>query len=76
MYYHLQFLKGAPGFYVPAWKKMPEAFLITRRGIHWVGEEDLARRMMTAVCRRLYLIRRLPYYEYFRWRLRRLLGFT
>lgn len=76
MYYHFNFLKNAPGFYVPAWEKMPEAFRITLRGVHWVGEEDLTRRLAAAVCRRLYLIRRLPslYYRYFRWYLLRLLA--
>lgn len=59
MYYHLQFLKNEPGFYVPTWETMPEAFLITRRGVHWVGKEDLIRRLVTAAGRRIYFLRNL-----------------
>jgi hypothetical protein len=62
MYYHIHFLKADPRFYVPAWEEMPEAFLIKQSGIHWVGEEDLARRLVTAVRRRLHLIKELPSY--------------
>jgi len=54
IYYHLQYLKESPGFYVPLWDRMPEAFLITKRGVYWVGEEDRARRLKTAAGRSTY----------------------
>jgi hypothetical protein len=59
IYYHLQYLKESPGFYVPAWDKMPEAFLITKRGVYWVGEEGLARRLETVISRKSYFFYKL-----------------
>jgi hypothetical protein len=58
MYYHLQYLKEEPGFYVPEWETMPYAFLLKPRGVYWVGEEDRARRLATAVRRGAYLVGR------------------
>jgi len=51
MYYHIHDLKREPSFYVPDWKAMPEAFLITRRGAFWIGDETLRQSLTTAVKR-------------------------
>jgi len=74
MYYHFHDLKREPGFYVPNWQKAPEAFMITRRGAFWIGEQRLAERVATSVQRRIssYGKGTWAIYLFMRWKLRRL----
>jgi hypothetical protein len=77
MYYHLQYLKESPGFYVPVWDEMPDAFLITKRGVYRVGEEGWARRLETEMRRNFYFFSKLTSngYQTLRRLRRRLLKF-
>jgi hypothetical protein len=59
IYFHIHHLKESPLFYVPRWKKLPDAFLITRKGVFWIGREGLAQRLRTGIPRRLFSARAL-----------------
>ena len=56
MYYHINFLKEVPSFYIPRWKELPPAFRITRQGFFWIGEEPLSQRVADAVQRKLHFV--------------------
>lgn len=73
IYYHLHDLKREPGFYVPDWPRMPAAFMITRRGACWIGEQRLAQRLATAARRQAHFCREAmrAIYRLLRWKLRR-----
>jgi hypothetical protein len=56
MYFHLQFLKLERRVFVPRWKEIPPAFLLTRRGVFWRGEQPLGQRLTSAVQRAFYFV--------------------
>lgn len=58
IYYHYQYLKQEPGFYVPKWDKMPSAFLIKPLGVYWAGEGSEPHPLSTAVGRYLSFVGR------------------
>ena len=59
MYFHLQFLKFERRVFVPRWEEIPPAFLITRRGVFWLGDQAFSQRVSSALLRAgyFYLVR-------------------
>lgn len=56
MYFHLQFLKLERRVFVPRWKEIPPAFLLTRRGVFWIVEQELGQRLASALHRTGYFL--------------------
>lgn len=54
MYFHLQFLKLERRVFVPPWRTIPPAFLLTRRGVYWLGDQPWSQRLLGALRRAGY----------------------
>jgi len=76
MYFHLQFLKLERRIFVPRSREIPAAFLLTRRGVFWLGEQPWGRRLASACHRAGYFLLARPALiapRMIKWKARRLL---